>query len=73
MLETLSLFQNVKQWVKVDETVIYNFYRIFRATCVTTIHSDVGKLGGAGKLVELGLISLGSTLDGNRKEASHEI
>ena len=63
--------QNVVQWVKVDHTVINLFFQMFRSVCVCSVQEEVVNMGGPGKAVEIGVISLGTTsADGTRREVS---
>ena len=63
--------QNVVQWVKVDHTAINLFFQMFRSVCVCSVQEEVVNMGGPGKAVEIGVISLGTTsADGTRREVS---
>ena len=63
--------QNVIQWVKVDYNTINLFYQIFRSVCVCSIQEEVVNMGGPGKAVEIGIISLGTTsADGKKRKVS---
>ena len=63
--------QNVMQWVKVDYTVINLFFQIFRSVCVATVQEEVMDMGGPGKDVEIGIISLGTVSeDGKKRQVS---
>ena len=53
--------QNVVRWVNVDYTTIDLFYQMFRAVCVCSIQEEVVNMGGPGKAVEVGIISLRTT------------
>ena len=65
---------NVLTWVKVDHVTVDTFYRHMRCICVTTVQEEITNLGGSGKSVELGVISLGTTTtDGNRREVKVEV
>ena len=65
---------NVVQWVKADQSVVSKYYEVFRAVCVATVQEEVVNLGGPGKAVEIGVISLGTTSqDGARREVRTEI
>ena len=59
--------QNVMQWVKVDYTVINLFFQIFRSVCVATVQEEVIDMGGPGKDVEIGIISLGTVSEDGKK------
>ncbi|XP_065217107.1 uncharacterized protein row isoform X2 [Planococcus citri] len=52
---------NIISWVKVDNLYIKNFFTNLRAVCTAAICEKFGKMGGAGKKVEVGVISLGTT------------
>ena len=63
--------QNVMQWVKVDYTVINLFFQIFRSVCVASVQEEVVDMGGPGKDVEVGIISLGTVSeDGKKRQVS---
>ena len=63
--------QNVILWVKVDYNSINLYYQIFRSVCVCSIQEEVVNMGGPGKAVEIGIISLGITsADGKRRKVS---
>ena len=63
--------QNVVQWVKVDHTTINLFFQMFRSVCICSVQEEVIDMGGPGKAVEIGVISLGTTsADGTRREVS---
>eukprot|EP00095_Tigriopus_kingsejongensis_P004720 maker-scaffold931_size79642-snap-gene-0.11 protein:Tk04720 transcript:maker-scaffold931_size79642-snap-gene-0.11-mRNA-1 annotation:"pogo transposable element with znf domain" len=66
--------QNVIQWVKVDHETINQYFQAFRSICVATVQEELGNLGGHGQVVEIGVISLGTTSsDGNRREVRVEV
>jgi len=66
--------QNVVQWVKVDHTTINLFFQMFRSVCICSVQEEVVNMGGPGKAVEIGVISLGTTsADGTRREVRVEI
>ena len=63
--------QNVIQWVKVDRDCINNYYQIFRSICVCSIQEEIVNMGGPGRSVEIGIVSLGTTsADGKRRKVS---
>ena len=63
--------QNVVQWVKVDYTIINLFFQIFRSVCVASVQEDIVNMGGPGKEVEIGIISLGTVSeDGKKRQVS---
>ena len=53
--------QNVVRWVNVDYITIDLFYQMFRAVCICSIQEEVVNMGGPGKAVEVGIISLRTT------------
>jgi len=65
---------NVAQWVKVDNTQIDNFYTNLRCVCVAAVQDEINHLGGNGRTVEIGVISLGTTTaDGQKREVRVEV
>lgn len=52
---------NIISWVKVDNLYIKNFFTNLRAVCTAAICEKFGKMGGPGKKIEVGVISLGTT------------
>jgi len=65
---------NVAQWVKVDNAAIDTFFTACRAVCVGAVQEEVVGLGGPGKVVEVGVISLGTTTaDGAKREVRVEV
>jgi len=65
---------NVVQWVKVDNKQIDEFYQVLRAVCVAAVQDEVVGLGGQGRPVEIGVISLGTTTaDGQKREVRVEV
>lgn len=66
--------QNVVQWVKVDNVYIKGVYTWLRAVCTLAIQQKCKLLGGAGKYVEVGVISLGTTSqDGQQRQVKVEV
>lgn len=66
--------QNVVQWVKVDQATVYQYYQALRCVCTVAVHDEVSALGGPGKSVEVGVISLGTTsADGCKREVKVEV
>ncbi|KAH8275616.1 hypothetical protein KR026_011754 [Drosophila bipectinata] len=66
--------QNVVQWVKVDSVYIKGIYTWLRAICTLAVHQKCKKLGGPGKFVEVGVISLGTTSqDGSQRQVKVEV
>eukprot|EP00090_Calanus_glacialis_P030102 TRINITY_DN4841_c0_g1_i4.p1 TRINITY_DN4841_c0_g1~~TRINITY_DN4841_c0_g1_i4.p1 ORF type:complete len:1391 (+),score=553.03 TRINITY_DN4841_c0_g1_i4:337-4173(+) len=65
---------NVAQWVKVDNKQIDEFFQVLRSVCVGAVQDEVISLGGPGKVVEIGVISLGTTTaDGQKREVRVEV
>ena len=63
--------QNVVQWVKVDHTYVNLFFQMFRSVCTSSVQEEIVNMGGPGKAVEIGIISLGTTsAGGTRREVS---
>lgn len=55
--------------MKVDNATVDLYYRNFRAVCTAAVHDEIVNMGGNGKTVEIGVISLGTTTsDGNKRE-----
>ncbi|XP_014240525.1 uncharacterized protein LOC106661550 isoform X2 [Cimex lectularius] len=52
--------QNVLHWVKVSNIYVKKMYTFLRSVCVAVVHQHFPILGGPGKIVEVGLISLGT-------------
>lgn len=66
--------QNVVQWVKVDNLYVKGLFTWLRATCTSAIHEHLRLLGGHGKKVEVGVISLGTTShDGTQRQVKVEV
>ncbi|XP_013135925.1 PREDICTED: uncharacterized protein LOC106101297 [Papilio polytes] len=66
--------QNVVQWVKVDNLYVKGLFTWLRAVCTVAIHQHMGLLGGGGKKVEVGVISLGTTShDGTQRQVKVEV
>ena len=65
-----TLIQNVVRWVNVNYTTIDHFYQTFRAVCICSIQEEVVNMGGHGKAVEVGIISLRTT---SAEEAGPEV
>lgn len=63
------------QWVKVDNLYVKGFYTWIRAACTVALHKHgKGLLGGPGKKVEVGVISLGTTTqDGQQRQVKVEV
>ncbi|KAF2881666.1 hypothetical protein ILUMI_24523 [Ignelater luminosus] len=66
--------QNVVQWVKVDNLYVKGMNTWLRAICTVALHSHIAPLGGAGRRVEVGVISLGTTSqDGQQRQVKVEV
>lgn len=66
--------QNVVQWVKVDNLYVKGFYTLLRSVCTVALHQHGSLLGGKGKKVEVGVISLGTTSqDGQQRQVKVEV
>lgn len=66
--------QNVVQWVKVDNLYVKGLFTWLRAVCTSAIHQHMSLLGGPGKKVEVGVISLGTTShDGTQRQVKVEV
>lgn len=66
--------QNVVQWVKVNNLFIKHFFTHLRAVCTVALYNHFGLLGGHGKKIEVGVISLGtSSADGAQRQVKVEV
>ncbi|XP_059607898.1 uncharacterized protein LOC132255763 [Phlebotomus argentipes] len=65
---------NVVQWVKVDNLYVKGIYTFLRAVCTVALYYHITLLGGAGKKIEVGVISLGTTTqDGQQRQVKVEV
>lgn len=65
---------NVVQWVKVENMYLKNFYSWLRSCCTLALQQHMSKMGGAGKKIEIGVISLGTTTqDGKQRQVKVEV
>lgn len=65
---------NVVQWVKVDNLYLKNFYSWLRSVCTLGLQQHMGKMGGSGRKIEIGVISLGTTTqDGKQRQVKVEV
>ncbi|CAB0007310.1 unnamed protein product [Nesidiocoris tenuis] len=65
---------NVIDWVKVFKVDVRTHYTNFRAVCTTVVQQNIGLLGGEGRSVQIGVISLGTTTtDNGPKEVKLDI
>lgn len=66
--------QNVVQWVKVDNLYVKGLYTWLRSICTIALHQHMTLLGGAGRHIEVGVISLGTTTqDGQQRQVKVEV
>ena len=69
-----TVVQNVVQWVKVDNTFVKEFYTKLRSICTLALYQHMAYMGGAGRRVEVGVISLGTTTqDGQQRQVKVEV
>ena len=52
---------NVTQWLKVRPLLIDEVYGLLRAVCMLKTEEASNKLGGGGRVVQVGLVSLGTS------------
>ncbi|KAF6209799.1 hypothetical protein GE061_015549 [Apolygus lucorum] len=64
---------NVLQWVKVDNFIVKTYYTFFRAVCTATVQERMGLLGGDHKNVQVGVISLGTSVGQGKKDVKVDI
>ncbi|XP_035782849.1 uncharacterized protein LOC118461525 [Anopheles albimanus] len=65
---------NVANWVKVDNMYMKRFYTLLRSVCSIALCQHMPMLGGLGKVVEVGVISLGTTSqDGQQRQVKVEV
>lgn len=66
--------QNVVQWVKVDNLYVKGLFTWLRAICTAALHHHISLLGGSGRRIEVGVISLGTTShDGMQRQVKVEV
>lgn len=66
--------QNVVQWVKVDNLYVKGLFTWLRAACTSALHQHMNMMGGPGKRIEVGVISLGTTShDGQQRQVKVEV
>ncbi|XP_039279025.1 uncharacterized protein LOC111049879 [Nilaparvata lugens] len=69
-----TVVQNILSWVKVDSLFVKNFFTNLRAVCTAAVHEKCQMLGGPKKVVEVGIISLGTTTtDGASRQVKVEV
>eukprot|EP00096_Caligus_rogercresseyi_P011423 TRINITY_DN448_c0_g1_i3.p1 TRINITY_DN448_c0_g1~~TRINITY_DN448_c0_g1_i3.p1 ORF type:complete len:547 (+),score=214.53 TRINITY_DN448_c0_g1_i3:25-1641(+) len=65
---------NVMQWVKVNQSVLNVYYKLFRAVCSIHVNHTLLNLGGGEHAVEIGVISLGTTSpESSKREVKVEV
>lgn len=66
--------QNVVQWVKVDNLYVKGLYAWLRSVCTVALSQHMRQLGGPGRKIEVGVISLGTTSqDGQQRQVKVEV
>ncbi|XP_014221728.1 uncharacterized protein LOC106648992 [Trichogramma pretiosum] len=66
--------QNVISWVKVTNFYVKTFYSYLRSVCTSALHNHSSKLGGRNSIIQVGVISLGTTSqDGNLRQVKVEV
>ncbi|XP_077295216.1 zinc finger domain-containing protein relative of woc [Arctopsyche grandis] len=66
--------QNVVQWVKVDNLYVKGLFTWLRAACTAALHHHMTLMGGSGRRIEVGVISLGTTShDGLQRQVKVEV
>ncbi|XP_039311217.1 uncharacterized protein LOC105200390 isoform X2 [Solenopsis invicta] len=66
--------QNVIAWVKVTNIYLKNFYTNLRSICTATLWEKSGKMGGKNAVIQVGVISLGTTSqDGHLRQVKVEV
>ncbi|XP_055539960.1 uncharacterized protein LOC129726840 [Wyeomyia smithii] len=65
---------NVVNWVKVDNLYVKGLYTWLRSVCTVALSQHMKVLGGIGKKIEVGVISLGTTTqDGQQRQVKVEV
>ncbi|XP_055643699.1 uncharacterized protein LOC129779937 [Toxorhynchites rutilus septentrionalis] len=65
---------NVVNWVKVDNLYVKGLYTWLRSVCTVALSHHMKLLGGIGKKIEVGVISLGTTTqDGQQRQVKVEV
>ncbi|KAF0306005.1 hypothetical protein FJT64_022450 [Amphibalanus amphitrite] len=65
---------NVIQWLKVRPALVDEVYGLLRAVCMLKTEEPAGQLGGGGRVVQVGLVSLGTSgPDGLNKNVKVEV
>ncbi|KAF7992971.1 hypothetical protein HCN44_005752 [Aphidius gifuensis] len=66
--------QNVISWVKVSNVYVKNFFTNLRSICTAAIWDKSKLIGGKGRSIQVGVISLGTTSqDGNLRQVKVEV
>lgn len=69
-----TMVQNVTQWVKVDNLYVKGLFTWLRAVCTVALHQHLTLLGGPGRRIEVGVISLGTTTQtGQQRQVRVEV
>ena len=64
--------QNVISWVKVTNYYVKTFYASLRSICTASIWEKCKKMGGRNSMIQVGVISLGTTSqDGNLRQVKN--
>lgn len=64
--------QNVVSWVKVSNIYLKNFYTNLRSICTAAVWDKTGKMGGKNSVIQVGVISLGTTSqDGHLRQVKY--
>ncbi|XP_062559307.1 uncharacterized protein LOC134224091 [Armigeres subalbatus] len=65
---------NVVNWVKVDNLYVKGLYTWLRSVCTVALCQHMKLMGGIGKKIEVGVISLGTTTqDGQQRQVKVEV
>ncbi|XP_055606963.1 uncharacterized protein LOC129754765 [Uranotaenia lowii] len=65
---------NVVNWVKVDNLYVKGMYTWLRSVCTVALSTHMKLMGGSGKKIEVGVISLGTTTqDGQQRQVKVEV
>ncbi|XP_011310606.1 uncharacterized protein [Fopius arisanus] len=66
--------QNVVSWVKISNVYVKNFYTSLRSICTAAVWDKSSLIGGKGRNIQVGVISLGTTSqDGNLRQVKVEV
>ncbi|XP_063976643.1 uncharacterized protein LOC135162291 [Diachasmimorpha longicaudata] len=66
--------QNVVSWVKISNVYVKNFYTNLRSVCTAAVWDKSSLIGGKGRSIQVGVISLGTTSqDGNLRQVKVEV